>query len=410
MKIFSSAEIFIWSANEDGLAIRFSTSKRFRKAQAGAGNPEEQLGLIRMRMLAEEGQAEVSEIDSGIFIKADDAVRLDAETRYGFCLPSPWPGGMRLKTQSAPNLPDFIARLGLVNPGIGICWDWRLRGPILEVLGESYLPTPSQYAALRAYQSWNDSGDRYELSNLSMLASLREAMKSGCQIDLEAYQRIEIAHADSVSIDARQDSDGNLILRPMADGDFFGVDADAIEKRYAQAGGGNNCMILRVGTTIVLLDEKKTEQFRAIVHRGKVPKTQVLEFTSNPSTWLANHVFPDIELEFSPRVTGIGYWKNVYAGAMWEEGEDWFGKKPEPAKTKADPDDQTSKSPSLQEEGEDPHDTRPVVALIESGHVEKAIQSIQSLYPSFLSSFLSSFLFSTYFCIIKPLQIMFRCL
>jgi len=367
MNLFASPQYFNWTKNEDGMAIRFSNARRFKKAQVGTGDPEEQLGLIRMRMLAEEGQAEVSEIDSGIFIKADNAVRLDSETREGFSLPAPWPGGIRLKTESVPNLSDFVARLGLVNPGGDISWEWRLRGPILEVLGESYLPNPSQYAALRAHQSWNDLGNRNELSNLSMLASLREAMKSGCQIDLEAYQRMEIAHADSVSVDAREDFEGNLILRPVAEGDFLGVDAEAVEKRYAQAGVENKCMILRVGTTIVLLDDKKTEQFRALVQRGKVPKAQVADFSANPSGWLADHVFPDIEMEFSPRVTGIGFWKNVYAGSMWDESDEWFGKKPEPVKKPAAIDVQSGcVAESPMNVDDEPDDVKAVVALIKS--------------------------------------------
>ena len=44
-------------------------------------------------------------------------------------------------------------------------------------------------------------------------------------------------------------------------------------------------------------------------------------------------MFPDLETEFSPRVTGIGEWKSGYLGANWEEGQDWFGQKPVPEKS-----------------------------------------------------------------------------
>ena len=90
--------------------------------------------------------------------------------------------------------------------------------------------------------------------------------------------------------------------------------------------------VFRVGQTIVLLDPTQTRQARALVERGRVPQAEVAAFQKNPSAWMAEHVFPDIETEFSPRVTGIGFWKKAYAGSMWEEGEDWFGKKPQPEK------------------------------------------------------------------------------
>ena len=44
-------------------------------------------------------------------------------------------------------------------------------------------------------------------------------------------------------------------------------------------------------------------------------------------------MFPDLETEFSPRVTGIGEWKGGYLGADWDEGQDWFGQKPVPEKS-----------------------------------------------------------------------------
>ena len=61
MSIFSKDPIFIWSANADGLAIRFSNARHYAKAMQGSADEVGQLGLIRMQMLAECGQAEVAE-------------------------------------------------------------------------------------------------------------------------------------------------------------------------------------------------------------------------------------------------------------------------------------------------------------------------------------------------------------
>ncbi len=332
--LFSSTPAFFCSANADGLAIRFSNAKHYAKAKQGSADEAGQLGLIRMQMLAECGQAEVREVDAGIFIAAADAVRLDMETREGFLLPPAWPGGMRLQTESVPQSPSFTIRLGLVDPGAAVRWEWKLRGPILEVGKESYLPTAAQYAAVLAYQTWRDTGERGELTNLSLLATLREAREAGCHIDLDAYGgEMLIANARELSVDARPEGgSGDLILRPMVSGDFPALSADDVEKRLGQMSGDAPRAVFRVGKTIVLLDPTQTRQARALVERGRVPKAAVAAFEKDPASWMAAHVFPDIETEFSPRVTGIGVWKSAYAGSMWEEGEDWFGKKPQPEK------------------------------------------------------------------------------
>ncbi len=102
MPFFSSEPYFTWSANSNGLAIRFSNPKHYTNAKRGRVEEVGQRGLIRMQMLAECGEAEVRDVDAGIFIAADDAVRLDVETREGFLPPPPWPGGMRLQTESVP--------------------------------------------------------------------------------------------------------------------------------------------------------------------------------------------------------------------------------------------------------------------------------------------------------------------
>jgi superfamily II DNA or RNA helicase len=369
MPLFPAAPKFIWSANSDGLAIRFSNPKHHANAQQGRADEASQVALIRMQMLTECGQAEVSDVDSGIFIAAGDAVRLDMETREGFLLPPPWPGGMRLRTELVPQSPNFDAQLGLVDPGVELRWEWILRGPVLEVGAVSYLPTAAQYVALLAFQNWRDARDRTEMANLSLLATLREAREADCHIDLEAYDQMHITNAHELSISARvEDFSGDLILRPLVSGDFPNLDADEIEKRILQISGDSARAVLRVGQTIVLLDPTQTQQARALVKRGRVPKKEVAAFKKDPATWMAEHVFPDIETEFSPRVTGIGFWKAAYAGSMLRESEDWFGKKPQPEEKPRNEDagsgglegDGAAKPDDEEEEG----DGKPVVPLI----------------------------------------------
>lgn len=342
---------FIWSANADGLGVRFASDKRFTKAQAGRATETELAGFRRMQMLAESGQANVSRVDAGIFIATEDAVRLDADTREDFALPSVWPGGMRLQTRSVPQLADFSASLAVLDPGASPVFDWRLRGPILELGERSYLPTAAQFAALIAFQAWRDAATRDEITHLSLIASLREAHLAGCMIELEAYREADgavIAHAEELVINAREDpATGDLVLCPLPQGRFGELSVDDVEARLGQLNSSNGRSVFRVGKTIVLLTETQTVQAKAIKARGRVPSTERRAYERDPQQWLADHVFPDVVADFSPRVTGIGEWQGGYVGGALGEPEDWFGKQPEAEKP-------PSKVESRRDGGSDP--------------------------------------------------------
>lgn len=336
---------FIWSSNEEGLAVRFATTKLWRLAQQLKASSTVQRTFRRMLTLAECGEAEVREVDEGIFISTSDVVRLDQETRELFQLPVSWPGGMRLMTESVPQLPGFIARLGLVDALTGLVWNWRLRGPILEVGESSYLPTEAQFAALFAFQSWKNCPAKDELENLSLLASLREAHEAGCLIDLEAYRAegASVVRANEMTVHAKEDAaTGDLVLVPLPMGLFEAPTAGEIEERIAQLDGGGSRKVIRVGKHLILLDEEQTAVARAVKSRSRVPREARADYERDPTRWLADNVFPDVPVEFSPRVTGIGEWRGGYMGAANGEPEDWFGAKPEPEK--APPQEKTERS------------------------------------------------------------------
>ncbi len=366
MPLFAKYRDFVWSANSEGLAVRFGSAKLWRKAQTLKASHEAQRGYRCMQMLAECGEAEVSEVDGGIFIATADAVRLDESTRELFQLPPRWPGGMKLETVSVPNLPGFIARLALVDGLAGVMRNWRLRGPILEVGDDSYLPTAAQFAALAAYKAWQGCSPKDELDHLSLLASLREAHEAGCLINLEAYDdgRAAIVRAGEVTIHAIEDAaTGDLILTPLPKGRFPDVSVEEIEQRLAQLDGDQPRKVVRVGKRIILLNEEQTSISRAVKARSRVPRDERSDFERDPARWLSDNVFPDVPVEFSPRVTGIGEWKGGYIGAVNGDPEDWFGAKPEPVKTKTDPasEEGEDKRDAGSDEGESPPEEKPAI-------------------------------------------------
>ncbi len=357
---------FIWSANEDGLAVRLRSPKVWRKAKSLKAPYEIQRGYRRMQMLAECGEAEVRDVDGGIFIASPDAVRLDDSTRELLELPCCWPGGIRLRTEAAPEKPGFNAWLGLVDAQAGAVWNWQLRGPILEVGDRHYLPTAAQFAALAAFKAWKNLSPKEDVDHLSLLASLREAYEAGCLIDLEAYDKDgpAIIRASDITIHAREDhKTGDVILCPLPEGKFEAVTAEEMQDRLSQLDGNHLRKVVRVGKRIILLDDEQASVARAVRQRSRVPRTARQAFERDPARWLSENVFPDVLVEFSPRVTGIGEWKGGYMGAVNGDPEDWFGAKPEPEKTKPEPasDKDENKSGNGSDEEEGPPEEKPAV-------------------------------------------------
>jgi hypothetical protein len=119
--------------------------------------------------------------------------------------------------------------LGLVDPGAEVRWEWKLRGPILEIGTESYLLRSTVCGLIALSKLWRDTGER---ENWPALSLSRRCVRRGADlhIDLEAYRETLIANARELSVDARPEGgSGDLILRPVVSGDFPALSAEEIE-------------------------------------------------------------------------------------------------------------------------------------------------------------------------------------
>jgi SNF2 family DNA or RNA helicase len=400
MPLFSSSRRFNWSSDADGLAIFFERQKDYRQAKAGRGDEWATQGWDRMQRLLESGDAEAREAEGGVFVPLASIESLDADAREEFTLPPAWPGGLRLETHSVPNLPDFSASLRLVDETGQSVSNWSLKGPVLKVgAGELYLPTTAQFAALRAFEQWKATAQRGELQHLLLINALSEAAESGCHLSLSIAGDQRVVRAQECVINVDEKPDGSLELTPILVGQFLPelmaeieaaerrslTLADPVEaararhqlyvkkvaERLHHLGGDQGRAVLRVGRTLIILDEAQTKQAREVIGRRKVPREDSASFRKDPAGYLSNRVFVHGDIEFLPRVLGIGEWKGGYLGASGELGEkiDWFDKKPEPEK-KPKPETESETPPSEGGEPETdpaPENKRsgPLVPLIE---------------------------------------------
>ena len=393
MKLFESNDLLGWSRDDAGLAIFFKSNKDHVRATTGNGNANIRKISNRFQRLLECGDADVESALGGIYLPTSDAVRLDPETRELFQLPPAWPGYLRLDTHSVPNLDSFDAVLRLVDIHGHIVSNWNLNGPILEIGSERYLPDSLQFACLRAYENWRVTVEKRETDHLRFIHTLTDAADNGCQVDVTQAGNFRPSTSSECCIDAVEQPDGSLLLTPIplvsALESLLRIQSDAVAKpneiyqfyrkaiieRLGQLEGPGNEAVLRIGSAIIILDEEQTTQARSIARSPRVPPQQVRKFRESPEKWLAENLFVHGQVEFLPRVIGIGEWSGGYLGGAGELGEkiDWFDKKPESEKTQSnDTGDTRTGSTEVDRsfEADSADDTAPLVPIIEKNDDE----------------------------------------
>lgn len=295
--MFKEKKLINWSYDDQGVDVYFIRKQDYEKALRGAAKGRAGDALHRFEQLLESGEASVRETRGGIYIAADDAVRLDQATRECFELPPAWPGSLLLDTHSIPNLHDFAAKLRLVDERGYPIDSWSLRGGILQVGEERFLPTPETYACLTGYNRWEQLGKKSEADHLRLIHVLTEASRRGCRVDASSAGKIDVAPATEVIIEAKEQGDGSILLTPIPMSEelikLFGAtgqdeeDSQAalqsyvrkVEERLSQLEGVGEDSILRIGTTIVLLDNEQTRQARTVARSRRYllpkPRTSV---------------------------------------------------------------------------------------------------------------------------------------
>lgn len=393
MNLFTSNDLTGWSHDDGGIAVFFKRRGDHERACNGIGNPTVRKIHNRFQRLLECGDADVESALGGIYIPSPDAVRLDTETRELFRLPPVWPGYFRLDTHSVPNLDNFDAVLRPIDIHGHSVSKWSLRGPVLEIASERYLPDASQFACLRAFEEWCGLVARRETDHLRFIHALADAAGHGCRVDVSQAGNISPATSAECCVDAEEQPDGSLLLTPipLVSGlekllkTQCGENADpsevyryfrrAIMDRLGQLEGTGNEAVLRIGPVIIILDEELTAQARGIARAPRVPHHQKNAFRRDPEKWLAEHVFVHGQVEFLPRVIGIGEWSGGYLGAAGELGEkiDWFDKKPEPEpapKDEADKSKDDGGEADRDFEADGDKDHGPLVPIIEKNDEE----------------------------------------
>jgi SNF2 family DNA or RNA helicase len=274
---------------------------------------------LRMQMLLEEGVAQVG--CDGIILSAQECVALDADTRFIFTLPAPWPGTFKLHIQGLSRSPDFCVHLHLISPEGEYIRHYEFTPPFLSLgSNERYLPDVLQWQALAAVAQHQSLTQRSEYDNLATIHTLIQAATAGLALDSAAFKEFNTCVPQAVGLALEVQANGDLELLPTFG---QGLDLDAVQQRLGQLHPDGGAQSLRIGKTIVLLDEQRLHAAHEIIRKRHIPASQRRKFFAAPASYL-DAALVNLDAGFSVRVKGAGPFFHAYFGETDTFDINWF--------------------------------------------------------------------------------------
>ncbi len=309
-----------YQARDGGLLLSLPT-EIYQEAVQGRGSELNLHQFLRMQMLLEEGIA-VERVE-GIWLAAEEAVALDADTRYVFDLPPLWRGKFKLQVSGTSRQPEFAVQLHLLTPDGETIRHYSLDDPLLQLSAkEVFLPDAAQYQALSAVAKHAalPPEARSEFANLHALLQVMQAAEAGLDIDRAAFKDFQAIQADSVGLAVEVQADGSLELQPAFG---QGLQQSEVAKRLGQLNPEGAGQSLRIGKTILLLDEPRLQAAHEIIRKRHIPASQRRKFFAAPASFLDASLV-NLDAGFSLRVKGAGPFQHAYFGEVGGNEIDWF--------------------------------------------------------------------------------------
>lgn len=307
-----------------------------------------------LRLVAE--QCEALEIKDGIRLEWAAACQLPTEAREVLGLPREWLGSFGVEYTGLTKSPDFKISLKLIKPNGEQEQGVNIEGRLFKIGPETYLADWSQYKLLQVVKDFEQAREvgltQYE--SLSALEKLQALSSEGLEIDLNAFDELEILRPNAVRVAVEQKDDGSINISPdlcekknSPTGAQSIVDPKELDTRlvgYITEERTSGCV--PVGKKLVLLDEKTVAGIKEITRNSHIPADKVAKFIEHPTAWL-NAEFVDLDLGFSERVQGAAPLSLAYFGETDQSGIQWI----EPEKSGPQPETTETSTETSGEEG-----------------------------------------------------------
>ncbi len=296
----------------------------FADCESGKGGELSLTQHIHFKMLEEQGLAE--RFANGFALEPGTVVNLESDLRLLFGLPDSWPGSLELRTQGSSFQPSFDLSLRLRTASGETAGPYRLEGPFLRLSEtERYLPSSAQWLALKAIADHQTLADaaRSEYRNLLAIHHVQKAAESGCDIDLRQFADLKTAEPERVSVSLVRLANGDLELTPNFEGL---VSPEQVASRLGQIAPDDDAVqSLRVGDTIILLDEKRLKATQEIIKNRSIPAKYAKQFLASPTPFLDASLV-DLDVGYSARVRGVAEFRHAYFGETEASGIDWLSR------------------------------------------------------------------------------------
>ena len=306
----------------DSLGLNFFIPREtFKALRDGNGDNFLLYQFVHLQILEEQGIA--SSFPNGFNIPTDQAIRLGVEFRELFGINTSFSGKYRARIEGETFKPSFSVKLIPTRPDGREILNFKLKGGILQITPEEFYlldePSWTAFTAAREHEALA-LDQRTEHVNLATIQILQHAKKLGANIDLGHFEDFPIDKAESVHVAAEIGEDGSLHLAPVFNTGHNAVD---IASRLGQLQGAAHVASLRIGKSIVVLDEKRLQGVQEILEHSTIPKHQIQEFLRSPQSFLDASLV-DLDTGFSLRVRGAVKFVHIPIGETDAKGIDWF--------------------------------------------------------------------------------------
>lgn len=328
------AEDKIWQVATDkqGFLFQFADPKVLKGSSKLRFDPLIQERTAILRILHEQGDA--VPFHNGMRISWENACALEPSARQTLDLPSPWAGSITVRVNGLSGQDNFDLFFEFIRPNKKVEVGIQPNGALISIGREHYLASALQFQALDALhrlKSHKEAGTLDKFTALSILKDLRAAKISGLDINLDAYDDLEIIKPNAVRVSVEEQADGGLILTPdlcQKEKTSLGakslVDPVDFENRYEKyIGRSDEKACVPVEKKLVLLDERSVRGIREIARNRHISPERREAFLSQPTAWL-NAQDVDLDLGFSNRVRGASPLKVAYFGETDDNGIEWF--------------------------------------------------------------------------------------
>jgi SNF2 family DNA or RNA helicase len=319
----------VWP-DKEGLLFSFKKSNPldFSSTPSKEQSTNERAALLRIL----EEQNGGKPINNGIKFDWDVVCSIPSNARQSLRLPNPWYGSFSLTVHGRSVDPDFNIRIKLLRPNEQHEEGVDIKGGLFKIGHQCYLADALQYKALCVLEDFQHKRKNglTQYQSLSALKELQDLAQKGLDIDLNAFNELEIIRPDAVRVSLSQEKDGSVSITPdLCEKQNTSVGARSVVapetldtriENYVGEDQQSGCM--PVGRKLILLDEKTVSGIREILSNRNIPAERVASFLKEPTAWL-NAEYVDLDLGFSKRVQGAAPLRLAYFGETDQSGIQW---------------------------------------------------------------------------------------